>query len=75
MGALVASPRRGESEFDPRDRAVLADLARQAGPRPCREALTADLLDSRQRPVTAGPTADGGTVPLMLPAAGHGPAS
>ena len=53
MGALVASPRRGESEFDPRDRAVLADLARQAGPAVRAEALTADLLESRQRLVTA----------------------
>ena len=53
MGALVASPRRGESAFDPRDRAVLADLARQAGPAVRAEALTADLLESRQRLVTA----------------------
>ncbi len=52
-GALVASPRRGESEFDVRDRKVLGDLARQAGPAVRAEALTADLLDSRQRLVTA----------------------
>jgi two-component system, NarL family, sensor kinase len=53
MGALVASPRRGEPAFDERDRRVLADLARQAGPAVRAEALTADLLDSRQRLVTA----------------------
>ncbi|HEY6748343.1 MAG TPA: histidine kinase [Mycobacteriales bacterium] len=53
VGALVASPRRGEAAFDARDRKVLGDLARQAGPAVRAEALTADLLDSRQRLVTA----------------------
>ncbi|HST66126.1 MAG TPA: histidine kinase [Mycobacteriales bacterium] len=52
-GALVASPRRGEAAFDARDRTVLGDLARQAGPAVRAEALTADLLESRQRLVTA----------------------
>jgi signal transduction histidine kinase len=53
MGALVASPRRGEAAFDARDREVLGELARQAGPAVRAEALTADLLESRQRLVTA----------------------
>jgi two-component system NarL family sensor kinase len=53
VGHLVASPRRGEVEFDPRDRMVLADLARQSGAAVHAEALTADLLDSRQRLVNA----------------------
>jgi two-component system, NarL family, sensor kinase len=50
---LVARPRRGEQAFDPRDRAVLGDLAGQAGAAVHAEALTADLLDSRQRLVSA----------------------
>ena len=53
VGSLVAWPRRGEETFDPRDRAVLADIARQAGAAVHAEALTADLLDSRQRLVSA----------------------
>jgi two-component system, NarL family, sensor kinase len=53
VGVLVASPRRGESAFDARDRAVLADIARQAGAAVHAEALTADLLDSRQRLINA----------------------
>jgi two-component system NarL family sensor kinase len=53
VGTLVAWPRRGEETFDPRDRAVLADIARQAGAAMHAEALTADLLDSRQRLVSA----------------------
>jgi signal transduction histidine kinase len=53
VGFLAASPRRGEAAFDGRDRQVLADIARQAGPAVRAEALTADLLDSRQRLVTA----------------------
>ena len=53
VGVLVAKPRRGEQAFDPRDRAVLADIARQAGAAVHAEALTADLLDSRQRLVSA----------------------
>ena len=53
VGTLVAQPRRGELSFDPRDRAVLADLARQAGAAVHAEALTADLLESRHQLVTA----------------------
>ena len=53
VGTLVASPRPGEGSFDPMDRAVLEDLARQAGAAVQAEALTADLVDSRQRLVTA----------------------
>ena len=53
VGLLVARPRRGEQAFDPRDRAVLADIARQAGAAVHAQALTADLLDSRQRLVAA----------------------
>ena len=53
VGTLVAAPRRGESTLDSRDRAVLADLARQAGAAVHAEALTADLMASRQRLVEA----------------------
>lgn len=53
VGTLVAAPRRGESTLDGRDRAVLADLARQAGAAVHAEALTADLVASRQRIVEA----------------------
>ncbi|MGH3474392.1 MAG: sensor histidine kinase [Aeromicrobium sp.] len=53
VGTLVAAPRRGESALDARDRAVLADLARQAGAAVHAEALTADLVASRQRLVEA----------------------
>ena len=53
IGALVALPRRGEQAFDPRDRAVLGDIARQAGAAVHAEALTADLLESRHRLVSA----------------------
>lgn len=53
VGTLVAAPRRGESTLDPRDGAVLADLARQAGAAVHTEALTADLVASRQRIVEA----------------------
>jgi two-component system NarL family sensor kinase len=53
VGTLVAAPRRGESELDARDRAVLADLARQAGAAVHAEALTAYLVASRQRLVEA----------------------
>jgi signal transduction histidine kinase len=52
-GFLVASPRRGEDGFDDRDRQLLGDLARHAGVAVHAEALTADLLLSRQRLVTA----------------------
>jgi signal transduction histidine kinase len=53
VGTLVAAPRRGEATLDARDRAVLADLARQAGAAVHAEALTADLVASRQRLVEA----------------------
>jgi len=53
VGTLVAQPRRGEQAFDPRDRAVLGDLARQAGAAVHAEALTADLLESGHRLVSA----------------------
>jgi two-component system, NarL family, sensor kinase len=53
VGTLVAQPRRGEQAFDPRDRAVLGDLARQAGAAVHAEALTTDLLESRHRLITA----------------------
>jgi len=53
VGTLVAAPRRGESMLDARDRAVLADLARQAGAAVHAEALTADLVASHQRLVEA----------------------
>ena len=49
----MAAPRRGESALDERDRGVLADLARQAGAAVHAEALTADLVASRQRIVEA----------------------
>jgi signal transduction histidine kinase len=53
VGVLVAEPRRGEQAFDPRDRTVLGDIARQAGAAVHAQALTADLLASRQRLVSA----------------------
>jgi signal transduction histidine kinase len=53
VGTLVAAPRRGESTLDSRDRAVLADLARQAGAAVHAAELTADLVSSRQRIVEA----------------------
>jgi signal transduction histidine kinase len=53
VGILVVAPRGGESTLDERDRAVLADLARQAGAAVHAEALTADLVASRQRIVEA----------------------
>ncbi|MDQ4090633.1 MAG: histidine kinase [Actinomycetota bacterium] len=52
-GLLVASPRRGEENFDDRDRELLEDVARHAGLAIHAEGLTADLLLSRQRLVTA----------------------
>ena len=52
-GTLLASPRRGEDGFDHRDRQLLDDVARHAGLAVHAESLTADLLRSRQRLVTA----------------------
>ena len=53
VGTLVACPRSGEEAFDPRDLAVIAEIARQSGAAVHAEALSADLLDSRQRLVSA----------------------
>jgi signal transduction histidine kinase len=53
QGALVATPRRGEDEFDERDRRLLGDVARHAGVAVHAETLTADLQVSRQRLVNA----------------------
>ena len=53
QGALVAAPRRGEDEFDERDRRLLGDVARHAGVAVHAETLTADLQVSRRRLVTA----------------------
>lgn len=53
VATLVASPRRGEASLDDRDRLVLNDLARQAGAAVHAEALTADLIESRQHLVNA----------------------
>lgn len=53
VGTLVAAPRRGEQTLDARDRVVLADLARQSGAAVHAQALTADLVASRQRIVEA----------------------
>ena len=53
VGTLLASPRPGEDAFDALDRVILEDLARQSGAAVHAEALTADLVDSRQRLVTA----------------------
>ena len=53
QGYLVASPRRGQDDFDDRDRQLLGDVARHAGVAVHAETLTADLIASRQRLVTA----------------------
>jgi two-component system, NarL family, sensor kinase len=53
VGSLVASPRGGETSFGRRDHELLGDLARQLGAAVHAEALTADLLVSRQRLVNA----------------------
>ncbi len=53
VGSLVASPRGGETSFGRRDHELLGDLARQLGAAVHAEALTADLLVSRQRLVSA----------------------
>ncbi|MGK5682257.1 sensor histidine kinase [Actinoplanes sp. URMC 104] len=52
-GFLVASPRRGEDVFDDRDQALLSDVAEQVGVAVHAVGLTAELLVSRQRLVTA----------------------
>lgn len=53
QGDLIATPRRGEDEFDDRDRRLLGDVARHAGLAVRAETLTADLVVSRQRLVSA----------------------
>lgn len=53
VGFLVASPRRGEDSFDDRDRDLLRDLAEHVGVAVHAAGLTAELLRSRQRLVTA----------------------
>jgi signal transduction histidine kinase len=52
-GVLVASPRRGEDGFDDHDRELLRDVASQLGVAVHAEGLTAELLRSRQRLVSA----------------------
>jgi two-component system NarL family sensor kinase len=49
----VAAPRSGETAFGGRDRTLLGDLADQLGAAVHAEALTADLIESRQRLVNA----------------------
>jgi signal transduction histidine kinase len=53
VGALVATPRHGFDAIADADRQVLATLAQLVGGVVRAEALTADLLDARQRLVTA----------------------
>jgi two-component system, NarL family, sensor kinase len=53
VGALLVARRSGETTFGQRDRTVLAGLADQLGAAVHAEALTADLIESRQRLVTA----------------------
>ncbi|MGI5491664.1 sensor histidine kinase [Microtetraspora malaysiensis] len=53
VGELVLSPRPGESGFGPKDRRVLADLARQTGVAVHSVRLSADLRRSRERLVVA----------------------
>jgi two-component system NarL family sensor kinase len=52
-GTLLASPRRGEDGFDERDRDVLAGIAGHLGVVVHADGLTAELLASRERLVTA----------------------
>jgi two-component system NarL family sensor kinase len=53
VGTLLAAPRGGETAFGRRDREVLSGLADQLGAAVHAEALTGDLLESRQRLVNA----------------------
>jgi signal transduction histidine kinase len=52
-GHLVASPRPGEDALGAADRELLADVAHQVGVAVYAQGVTADLLTSRQRLVTA----------------------
>jgi signal transduction histidine kinase len=53
LGRLVVSPRRAGESFDPAERRLLADLARQAGVAVHAARLTLDLQRSRETLVTA----------------------
>lgn len=53
VGTLLAAPRGGETAFGGRDRTVLGNLADQLGAAVHAEALTADLIESRQRLINA----------------------
>jgi signal transduction histidine kinase len=52
-GFLVVAPRTGEDAFDERDRELLGDIAEQIGVAVHAVGLTAELLRSRQRLVSA----------------------
>jgi signal transduction histidine kinase len=52
-GFLAASARRGEDDFDDRDRSLLADIAEQLGLALHTRTLTTELMRSRQRLVAA----------------------
>ncbi|MCB0966647.1 MAG: hypothetical protein KDB37_07410 [Ilumatobacter sp.] len=52
-GYLLAAQRSGEDRFDDCDRRLLSDIARHAGVAVHAELLSADLIASRQRLVTA----------------------
>lgn len=49
LGVLKVAPRPGEEQLDPRDRALLSDLARQAAVALYAGRLAADLTASRER--------------------------
>jgi signal transduction histidine kinase len=53
VGVLLVGRRRGESSFSAADRALLTDLARQAGTAMHMVRITAELQRSRERLVTA----------------------
>ena len=53
VGRLVVSPRSADEPLSPRDRRLLDDVARQAGPAVSAVRLTADLQRSRERLVIA----------------------
>jgi signal transduction histidine kinase len=53
IGWLVLAPRAPDEPFSPRDRTLLADLARQAGAAAYAVRLTGDLQRSRQQLVSA----------------------
>jgi signal transduction histidine kinase len=53
VGTFVAAPRRGLTSLDEQDRQVLATVAQLVAGSVRAEALTADLLDTRQRLISA----------------------